>query len=372
MRVLALFLAAMLAVGGCSSDDSERRSAPDGPSGDITPGTSQPTSPDQEAVVEPSYEDCPALAVYLSEGGSSHDDTYDSGADTLYVYSVDSRQFLLTSSDSRCISRSAAISRQVRDALLAHQANVGGPVASELLVAATQRRSVRSPEEVTSCSDVMLPVEGVGDADFSTNEAAGTFAMHFMDTRDGEYRNVSYVVRYLDDPTCRTTPGVAELIGRVDPPGWRPVRGPTDEGASRSGDPLGILADPEFPLSGTDFLGCNRWHGFIDGYEVSASAGYAGYGHAATGEVMTIWSKPLPSGRLGQRLTVRGSGPLQIISVARRGLILSNAAGSHFLLTLTRDTSYLSSFRARKRHGEIWLTHRGTCPRPTVGKSPRQ
>lgn len=52
---------------------------------------------------------------------------------------------------------------------------------------------------------------------------SGLLGIHFSDTRRGEYRNISYTVRYLADPRCRNTPAVADLIGRVDPPGWFPA-----------------------------------------------------------------------------------------------------------------------------------------------------
>lgn len=77
--------------------------------------------------------------------------------------------------------------------------------------------------KVTRCADVRLPDGGVGEADFGVRAAEGLLDIHFSDMRRGKYRNIAYTVRYLDDPSCRSRPELAELIGRVGPPGWPPV-----------------------------------------------------------------------------------------------------------------------------------------------------
>lgn len=97
----------------------------------------------------------------------------------------------------------------------------GGATTPEAAAAQTSAPSTH-PVTVTRCDDVRLPDRGVGEADFDVNAVEGLLGIHFSDTRGGEYRNISYVVRYLEDPSCRNTPEVADLIGRVDPPGWFP------------------------------------------------------------------------------------------------------------------------------------------------------
>lgn len=94
-----------------------------------------------------------------------------------------------------------------------------------------------SPQvRVTRCDEVRLPDRGVGEADFDVNAAEKLLGIHFSDTRNGEYRNMSYTVEYFDDPSCRTTVEVAELISRVSPPGWPPlVLGPRGAGPLRLG-----------------------------------------------------------------------------------------------------------------------------------------
>lgn len=79
------------------------------------------------------------------------------------------------------------------------------------------------PLPVTRCDAIRLPPGGVAEADFGLDVAQGLLAISFSGTGDGEYRNVTHTVRYLEDPACRSTPGVAELIGRVRPPGWFPA-----------------------------------------------------------------------------------------------------------------------------------------------------
>ncbi len=76
--------------------------------------------------------------------------------------------------------------------------------------------------KITRCADVQLPDEGVGEADFSLDAEGGLLGIYFGDSRNGEYVNVGYTVRYIEDRTCHRSPEVAELIGRVDPPGWFP------------------------------------------------------------------------------------------------------------------------------------------------------
>jgi hypothetical protein len=60
----------------------------------------------------------------------------------------------------------------------------------------------------------------VGEADFSVDAARALLDINFSATRHGAYRNFGYTVAYLDDPSCRRTRSVAELIDRVNPPGW--------------------------------------------------------------------------------------------------------------------------------------------------------
>lgn len=87
----------------------------------------------------------------------------------------------------------------------------------------TSQSAPPTAAKVTRCADVRLPSDGVGEADFTVNAAAGVLDIHFSDTRHGEYQNVSYRVRYLKDPSCLGTPKMAELIGRINPPGWFPT-----------------------------------------------------------------------------------------------------------------------------------------------------
>lgn len=77
--------------------------------------------------------------------------------------------------------------------------------------------------EVTSCRDVRLPAGGLGEADFYLEPNVEALTINFGDHRAGRYRNVSYTVNYLRDPTCRRDAEMAEVIGRVDPPGWEPI-----------------------------------------------------------------------------------------------------------------------------------------------------
>lgn len=83
---------------------------------------------------------------------------------------------------------------------------------------ATETHGVR----FTRCSDVRLPDEGLGEADYGLNETTGSLTINFSDFRRGRYRNVSYTVRYLTDATCLSTPDVAEVIDRVSPKDWPP------------------------------------------------------------------------------------------------------------------------------------------------------
>jgi len=101
--------------------------------------------------------------------------------------------------------------------------------ANWMIVAELRRRPevtgpLSSPSQtrvkVTRCSDVWLPDEGVGEADFGVDAARGLLDIHFSATRSGKYRNFGYTVAYLKDPSCRSTRNLAELIDRVNPPGW--------------------------------------------------------------------------------------------------------------------------------------------------------
>jgi hypothetical protein len=88
-----------------------------------------------------------------------------------------------------------------------------------------------APVQVTRCDHLRLPDGGVDEGDFDVDPAKKLLGIHFNDTRNGKYRNVAYTVRYFDDPSCRRTPAIAQLIGRVDPPGWPPlVLGPAGVG----------------------------------------------------------------------------------------------------------------------------------------------
>lgn len=112
----------------------------------------------------------------------------------------------------------------------------GTPEASATSPSATPSAPSAPPVAITRCSDVRLPAEGVGEVDFAVDAAEGLLGIHFSDTRDGEYRNVSYTVRYLADPSCGRTPSMVELIGRVDPPGWSPRRA-----GGRTGAPVCLV-----------------------------------------------------------------------------------------------------------------------------------
>jgi hypothetical protein len=101
-------------------------------------------------------------------------------------------------------------------------ATPGGTTTREAGAAQTSAAAT-PPVGVTPCDDIRLPDRGVGEADFAVNAAEGLLGIHFSDTRGGEYRNISYTVRYLEDPSCRNTSEVALLIDRVDPPGWFPA-----------------------------------------------------------------------------------------------------------------------------------------------------
>ena len=82
-----------------------------------------------------------------------------------------------------------------------------------------------SPDSgITRCADVRLPEEGLGEADYFLDEAAGTLQINFSDLRRGRYRNVSYTVSYLADGTCLSTPGVTDAIDRAAPKDWPPSK----------------------------------------------------------------------------------------------------------------------------------------------------
>ena len=67
---------------------------------------------------------------------------------------------------------------------------------------------------------VLPPPAGFGDGDFGIDASRGTVTIHVSNLRNGEYRNVEYVIAYRTDPSCLTTPEVARLLDRLDPPGW--------------------------------------------------------------------------------------------------------------------------------------------------------
>lgn len=73
------------------------------------------------------------------------------------------------------------------------------------------------PTKTTQCSMVRLPDGGLGEADFYVDKARGLLDINFSDMRQGQYRNVSYTVRYRDDRSCATDPQIAEVIERVFP-----------------------------------------------------------------------------------------------------------------------------------------------------------
>ena len=77
--------------------------------------------------------------------------------------------------------------------------------------------STPSKVVVTRCSDVLLPDGGLGEADYNVDKERQLLTINFSDTRAGRYRNVSYTVRYEADPSCNTTPQMAEVIARVLP-----------------------------------------------------------------------------------------------------------------------------------------------------------
>lgn len=115
----------------------------------------------------------------------------------------------------------------------------------------------RYPVKITRCADVRLPKGGLGEADFNVDAALGLLDINFSDTRDGEYRNISYTVRYVGDPSCPTTPAMSDVISRVDPPGWTgqdsqlvpaDQQQPTHGACARSTGPLvTIKTNPDTP-----------------------------------------------------------------------------------------------------------------------------
>ena len=87
-----------------------------------------------------------------------------------------------------------------------------------------------SRADATRCSDVRLPERGIGEADYGIDRANGLLDIHFGDRRRGKYRNIEYTVRYRDDPTCRRTPEMAQLIEMVIPSTrWRDGRDQSSE-----------------------------------------------------------------------------------------------------------------------------------------------
>lgn len=143
MRLGVLLTSAIVLVTGCSGGNG-----PD-PSSSFTGATTSVTSPEVPAP-DPSVEraeSCSALADYLAQGGSSHDDTYDATTDTLTVYSVDGREFVLTPRDASCISGTPAVSERVRDAVQAGDADAPRTSESTMFKAALTagvRTTVRS------------------------------------------------------------------------------------------------------------------------------------------------------------------------------------------------------------------------------------
>jgi hypothetical protein len=133
-----LIVSVALVASACSGPDGETALDESGPSAPLASVEAEPTPPDRTPEAEPVYEDCAALAAYFARGGSSHDSLYDVQIDTLIVYSAtESRQFRIGPQDADCISNSAAISIQVRDAVHTHQQNVGEATPSKLLDAAS-------------------------------------------------------------------------------------------------------------------------------------------------------------------------------------------------------------------------------------------
>lgn len=95
---------------------------------------------------------------------------------------------------------------------------IGSGVTPKATSRSTPSSEASGPEvRITRCADVRLPDEGLAEADFGLDETTGTLQINFSDFRRGKYRNVSYSVRYLADPTCVSTPDVAEVIARVAP-----------------------------------------------------------------------------------------------------------------------------------------------------------
>jgi hypothetical protein len=141
VRFGLLLTCAAVVLAGCGNADGPERGSPS--TGATTAGT---TTAAPDPVVE-GAESCPALADYLAQGGSSDDDTYDAATDTLIVYAVDSRTFVLTPRDASCISGSAAVSERVRDAVEAGGTNTPGSGESTMFKAALKagvRVAVRS------------------------------------------------------------------------------------------------------------------------------------------------------------------------------------------------------------------------------------
>jgi len=97
------------------------------------PLSASPT--DEPSNVVQYFEGCAALAAYFTNGGSSHDDSYDPRTDVLVVYSVNSRQFRITAADADCLRGSPKVAKQVRDAIRSYMQHAEPDFESALLSA---------------------------------------------------------------------------------------------------------------------------------------------------------------------------------------------------------------------------------------------
>jgi hypothetical protein len=105
---------------------------------------------------------------------------------------------------------------------------------------------------------------------------------------------------------------------------------------------MGVLADQEAPMSATDFLLWNRWHGHANGRDVSVSAGVAGSVHPDTGMVLVDWQFTASSGPQVQAIRLPHSGPLMIVSGDQQRLVLHDSHGYRHNLDLGLPRSSLS------------------------------
>jgi hypothetical protein len=68
---------------------------------------------------------------------------------------------------------------------------------------------------VIRCSNIQEPNELIGEADFGIDRQSGSVMFSFSEMVDGVYTNTSHTVSYRDDPTCRRTPWIADLLDRI-------------------------------------------------------------------------------------------------------------------------------------------------------------